>query len=64
MNLKMPYDVFFLSFHTNWCSHKEDGKDYSFDVFSDLYIRDQQKFLDEGNIGAKQQDHFLKGKGK
>ena len=40
MNRRTTYDVFLLSFHTNWLSHKEDGKDYSFDVFCDLLIRD------------------------
>ena len=64
MNLQTPYDVFYSSFHTNWRSCKEDGKDYSFDVFCDLLIRDQQKLLDEGKLGGKQQAHFLKGKGK
>jgi hypothetical protein len=33
MNLQIPYVVFYFSFHTNWRSHKEYGKDYSFDVF-------------------------------
>jgi hypothetical protein len=27
-------------------------------------INDQHKFLDEGKLGGKHQDHFLKGKGK
>ena len=64
MNLQTPYDVFFLSFHTNWWSRKEESKDYLFDVFCDLLIEDQQKLFDEGNIDGKQQDHLLKGKGK
>ena len=59
-NLITTYDVFC----NNWQSHKEDGKDYSIDVFCDLLIRDQQKFLVEGNIGGKQQAHFRNGKGK
>jgi hypothetical protein len=62
MNLRTPYDVFFVSFHTNWRSYKEDGKDYSFDVFCDLLIRDQQNLLDEGKLGGKQQAHLLNGK--
>ena len=62
MNLGTPYDLFYLSIHTNWKSHKEDGKDYSFDVFCDLLIRDQHKFLHEVNIGSKQQYHFIKEK--
>ena len=64
MNLRTPYDMFFLLFHTNWQSLKEDGQDYSFDVFYDLLIRDQHKLLDEGKLGGKQQAHFLKCKGK
>ena len=64
MNLRTPYDVFYLSFHTNWRSCKEDGQDYSFDAFYDLLIRDQQMLLDEGKLGGKQKSHFLKGKGK
>ena len=46
MNLQMTYDVFSSSFHTNsgW-SNKEDGKDYSFDIFCDLLIRDKLKLL-------------------
>ena len=50
-------------FCTNWRSCKEYGKDYSFDVFCDLLIRDQQKLLDKGNLGGKHQAHFLKGEG-
>ena len=53
MNLKIPYKVLCSSFRTNWQSHKEDGKDYSFDVFCDLLIRDQKKLLDEGKLGGK-----------
>ena len=41
MNLRIPYNVFFSSFCTNWRSRKEDGRDYSIDVFCDLLIRDQ-----------------------
>ena len=64
MNLRTPYDVFCSSFHTNRISHKEDGKDYTFDVFCDLLIKDQQKLFDEGNLGGKHKDHLLKIKGK
>ena len=64
MNLQTHYDVFNSSFHTNWWSHKEDGKDYSFDVSCDLLIRDHPKLLDEGKLGGKQQAYLLKGKGK
>lgn len=51
------------SSRTNGRSRKEDNKDYSFDVFCDLLITDQQKLLDEGNLGGKKQSHFIKGKG-
>ena len=34
-------------------SQKEDGRDYSFEVFCDLLIRDQKKLLDEGKVGGK-----------
>ena len=64
MNLRTPYDVFCSSFHTNRRSCKEDDKDYSFDVICDLLIRDKEKLHDEGNLGSKQQAHFLKGNGK
>lgn len=63
-NLRTPYNVFLYSFHINWRSHKEDGKDYTVDVFCDLLIKDQQKLFDEGNLGGMHQDHFLKSKGK
>ena len=63
MNLRTPYDVFFSSVCTNWRCSKEDGKDYSFDEFCDLLIRDKKKLLDEGKLGGKKQDHFIKGKG-
>ena len=64
MNMRTPYDVLCSSFYTNWGSHKEDGKDYTFDVFCDLLIKDQQKLLDEGRLGGKHQAHLLKSKGK
>ena len=64
MNLRTPYDMFCSTFCTNWRSHKEDSKDYNFDVFYDLLIKDQQKLLDEGKLGSKHQAHFLKRKGK
>jgi hypothetical protein len=47
-----------------WQAHKEDGKDYTFDVLCGLLINDQHRFLDEGKLGGKHQDHFLKRKGK
>ena len=64
MNLQTHYDVFCSSFQNNWRSCKEASKDYSFDVFCDLLIRDQQKLLDEGKLGGKQQAHLLNRKGK
>ena len=53
MNLRTPYDVVCFAFYKNWRSHKEENKDYSFDVFYDFLIRDQHKLLDEGKIGGK-----------
>ena len=64
INMRAPYDVLCSSFQTNWWSRKEDGKDDSFYVFVDLLIRYQQKLLDEGKLGGKQQAHFFKRKGK
>ena len=64
MNLITPYDVLCSYFHTNWRSCKEDGKDYTFDVFGDLLIKDKQNLFDEGNLGGKHQPHLLKSKGK
>ena len=40
-------------------SCKKDGKDFTFDTLCDLLIQDQHKFLEEGNIGGKNQDHLL-----
>jgi hypothetical protein len=62
--LRTPFDVFISTFHTNWKAHKEDGKDYSFEVFCELLITDQHRLLEEGNLGGKHQAHLLKGKGK
>jgi hypothetical protein len=64
MNLRTPFDVFVLTFHTNWKAHKKDGKDYTFEYFYGLLITDQHRLLEEGKIGGKHQAHFLKGKGK
>jgi hypothetical protein len=64
MNLRTPFDVFISTFHTNWKAHKEDGKDYTLNIFVALLITDQHRFLDEGKLGGKHQSHFLKGKGK
>ena len=64
MNLWIQYNMLCLLFQTNWQSHKEHGKDYSFDVICDLLIRDQQKLLDEWKLGHKQQAQLLKWKHK
>ena len=57
MNFRTPYDVLYCSFYANWRSWKEDGKDYTFDVYCDLLIKDQQKILYEGKHGGKNQAH-------
>ena len=41
------------SFHANWRSQKEYGKDYTIDNFYDLLIKDQKKLLDEKELGRK-----------
>ena len=64
MNLRKTFDVFSSTFKTNWQTHKEDGKDYTFDAFRGLLINNQHMFLDEGKFGGKLQSHMLKGKGK
>ena len=53
MNFKSPYDVLFSSFHDIWMSHKQDGKDFTFDIFYDLLIKYQQNLLEKGNLDAK-----------
>ena len=45
-------------------SCKKDGKTFTFDTLCDLLIQDQHKFLEEGNIGGKNQAHLLKIKVK
>lgn len=64
MNMRTPYDVFYSSFCTNWRPCKEDDKDYTFDVFFDLLIKDEEKFIDEGKLSGKHQSHFLNGNNK
>ena len=59
MNLRKPYDVLCSSFHTNWRSHKEDGNDYTSDIFCYLLIKDQQKQLGKGKLSGKYYTHFL-----
>ena len=43
-------------------SRKKDGKDFTFDTLCDLLMKDQQKLLEEGKLGGKNQDHLLKRK--
>ena len=54
--------VFCLTLCASWAFRKDDGKDYSFDYFYGLLIREQNKLFDEGKHEVKQQSHFLKGK--
>jgi hypothetical protein len=53
INLRTPFDVFISTFHTNWHTRKQDGKDYSFEVFCELLITDQHRLLEEGKLGGK-----------
>jgi hypothetical protein len=62
MNLRTPFNMFILNFHTNWKAWKEDGKDYNFEYFFVLLIIDQHRLLAEGKLGGKYKAHFLKGK--
>jgi hypothetical protein len=64
MNLRTRFDVFVLTFHANWKTHKEDGNDYIFEAFCGLLITDKHKLLEEGKLGGKHQAHLLKGKRK
>jgi hypothetical protein len=64
MNLRTPFDMFVLTFHTNWQTYKEYGKDYTFEAFNDLLINSQHILLDEGKLGRKHEAHLIKGKGK
>lgn len=41
-----------------------NDKDYTFDMFCELLIKDQLKFHDEGKLGGNYQAHLLKGKVK
>ena len=40
-------------------SHKKDGKNFTFDTFCELLIKDRQKLLEEGKLGGKNQNHFM-----
>ena len=53
MILGTPYDVLFSIFCANWNSYKDDSKDYNFDSFYDLLIKDQEKSVDEGKLVIK-----------
>ena len=63
-DLKTPYDAFYSSFSVNWMSCKKYGKYFTFDTLCDLLIKDQQKLIEEGKLGGKNQAHFLRGKVK
>ena len=52
--------MFLLS--CQWMSHKQDDNDFTFDTLCDLLIKDQQKFVEEWDIGSNHQAHLLKGK--
>ena len=54
MNIRTLYVVLCSSFYTISRSHKEDVKDYIFDAFCYLFIKDQWKLLDKGKLGGKQ----------
>ena len=62
MILKTPYDVLCSSFHSNWISHKQYGKDFTFHILCDSLIKDQQKLLEQGKLGRKNHAHLLKSK--
>jgi hypothetical protein len=64
MNLGTPFDMFVSTFHTNWKENKEYGNNYTFEYFYSLLITSHHILCDEGNLGGKDQDHLLKGKGK
>ena len=53
MILKIPYDVFASKIHDNWTSRKKYGKDYSFDTFCGLLIRENERLFDEGKLEVK-----------
>jgi hypothetical protein len=63
-NIRTPFDVFVSNLRTDWKTHKEYGKDYTFEAFYGLLITDKHRLLEEGKIDGKHQAHFLKGKRK
>jgi hypothetical protein len=64
MNLRTPFNLFVLIFHTNWQACTGHGKDYTFEALCGLLIIDKHILLEEGNIGGKHQAHLLNGKSK
>jgi hypothetical protein len=64
MNLRTQFDMFLSTFCTNWRALKEDGKEYTFEYSFGILITDQHRLIEEGNLGGKHQDHFIKVKGK
>jgi hypothetical protein len=53
INLRTPFDMFGLTFRTNWKTCKEDGKNYNFEAFYGILIIDQHRLFGEGNLGGK-----------
>ena len=39
-------------------------KDYTFDIFCDLFIKDKHKLFDKGNLDGKHQAYLIKTKGR
>jgi len=62
MNLNKSYNVLCLTFHASWTTWKDDGKDYTFDPFFGLLIKEHEKFLDEGKVEVKKHSHLMKDK--
>jgi len=62
INMKTPYDAFYLTLCVSWASKNEDDKDYTFYSYCGFLIRAWEKFLNEGEIEIKKKDHVLKGK--
>lgn len=62
--MRTPYDVLCSKFCASWTltSRKDDGEDYTFDLFYGLLIKAQEKFIDEGKSTVKKRAHLLKSK--
>lgn len=54
MNMKTPDDLFLSMFHTSWTSRKYYCKDYCFNSFCGLLIKEHDKLLDEEKLEVKQ----------